>query len=93
MHDDYSNLTYAKFYSTCSSSSSSTYFFNLMLQSEKQLRVVNSIPAEQRILHVDATGGLVKIPKMMRPYNQILNYVLFLKDGRDLSVDGELIIN
>ena len=60
----------------------------MKLFTEKQLNVFKSIPPEHRILHCDATGGLVKIPKHMRVYNQLLNYVLFLKDGRDLSRDG-----
>lgn len=59
---------------------------------EKQMNVFKSIPEDQRILHCDATGGLVKIPKYMREYNQILNYVLFLKDGRDLTRDGICIL-
>lgn len=60
--------------------------------SEKQLELFKSIPAEFRILHCDATGSLVSIPKYMRQYNQLLNYVLFLKDARDLSLDGVCIM-
>ena len=60
----------------------------MKLLTEKQLKVIKSIPPEQRILHCDATGGLVSIPKYMREYNQILNYALLLKDGQDLVRDG-----
>ena len=40
---------------------------------------------EHRMLHIDATGGLVKIDKQMRDYGQILNYGFLLKDMSDLN--------
>ena len=46
----------------------------MKLFSEKQLKILKSIPAEFRILHCDATGGLVSIPKYMREYNQFDAY-------------------
>jgi hypothetical protein len=42
--------------------------------------ILVNIPESNRILHVDASGGLVKIDKSQRDYGQILNYVFLLKD-------------
>ena len=39
--------------------------FCLSLQCEEQLDSLKRIPENQRFLHVDATGGLVKITKFM----------------------------
>ena len=61
----------------------------MILQSERQLQCINKILKKNRILHVDATGGLVKITKNMRDYPQLLNYVLLMKDGSDLNMDGK----
>ena len=64
----------------------------MILQSEKQLECINKIYPKNRILHVDATGGLVKITKNMRDYPQLLNYVLLMKvKNSDLDIDGKKI--
>ena len=64
----------------------------MILQSEKQLECINKILPKNRILHVDATGGLVKITKNMRDYPQLLNYVLLMKvKNSDLDIDGKKI--
>lgn len=57
----------------------------MILQTEKQLRALQKIPANQRMLEVDATGCLVKIEKYMRPFKQILNYVMLAKDIGNLK--------
>ena len=38
-------------------------FYEMILLSQKQLNCIKSVPEKDRILYVDATGGLVKIPK------------------------------
>jgi hypothetical protein len=56
------------------------------LHSEMQIRACHSIPYADRILHMDASGGLCKVNKSDRNYSQILNYFFILKDSRDLSL-------
>ena len=60
----------------------------MVLQSERQLRMVNKIPPQRRICQVDATGSLVKIEKHQRDFKRILNYVMLLKDIGDSSMPG-----
>lgn len=40
-----------------------TPFYEMVLLSQKQLDCIKSVPEKNRILYLDATGGLVKIPK------------------------------
>ncbi|CAF0855429.1 unnamed protein product [Brachionus calyciflorus] len=40
-----------------------TPFYEMILLSQKQLECIKTVPEDERILYVDATGGLVKIPK------------------------------
>ena len=46
------------------------------------------IEASKRILHADATGGLIKVDKRMFYYNQILNYTFLLKNLEFLDVES-----
>jgi hypothetical protein len=45
-----------------------------------QLRNLHAIKKEYRLLEIDATEGLVKIPNWMASYDQILNYVMLVKN-------------
>ncbi|CAF0973126.1 unnamed protein product [Brachionus calyciflorus] len=67
--------------------------FNLTLHTETQIRLINQVPPNRRILHVDATGGLVQIFKYQKNYNQILNYVMLMKDSMNLNESEYFIIN
>ena len=63
--------------------------FRVLLQFERQLKALHQIPAKQRIVQVDATGGLVrKVPK----YTTILNYVMLVKNMSALDEAGLNII-
>ena len=59
--------------------------FVMMLHTQQQVDVLKSIHPNQRILRLDATGNLVKIPKKDREYHRILSYFMQLKDLRDLG--------
>jgi hypothetical protein len=52
----------------------------MILQTEKQLKAIKQILPENRIIHVDSTGELINIPNNMKPYSQIMNYVMLVKD-------------
>ena len=54
----------------------------------EQLRALHKIPPKHRMLEVDATGCLVKINKKQRDFNQILNYVMLVKNINDLKQPG-----
>ena len=46
---------------------------------EQQLNAMHGIPANQRILHVDASGGLCKITKKMNDqYAQVIETSIFV---------------
>ena len=60
----------------------------MVLQTEKQLKSVHQVTPNKRICHVDATGSLVRIEKSHRKFNQLLNYVMLLKDIGDSSLPG-----
>lgn len=62
--------------------------FQLILFTEMQLKSLNKKNSEFRILEVDATGNLIKIPKYMAKYNKILKYVMLVKNLSDLSQPG-----
>ena len=59
--------------------------FRVNLLFEKQLRALRQLPFQQRIVQVDATGGLVR---KIQGYSQILNYVMLLKNITELSEPG-----
>ncbi|CAF0945264.1 unnamed protein product [Brachionus calyciflorus] len=67
--------------------------FNLILHTEDQIKMIEKIPSHRRILHADATGGLVKIPKKECDYGQILTYSMLLKDSMRLDDQEYLLIN
>ena len=52
----------------------------MILQTEKQLKAIKQILPENRIIHVDSTVELINIPNYMKPYSQIMNYVMLVKD-------------
>ncbi|CAF0902969.1 unnamed protein product [Brachionus calyciflorus] len=59
--------------------------FNLTMHHENQLKLIKNVPEERRILHIDATGGLIKIKNGSQVYGQILNYCMILKDSSRLD--------
>lgn len=59
--------------------------FAMYLYDKLMMKCIHNIPAQNRILHLDATGNLTKIPKNKRIYSRILNYILLLKDSRQIS--------
>ena len=65
--------------------------FVMMLHTQQQVDVLKSIHPNQRILRLDATGNLVKIPKKDREYNLILSYFIELKDLREILVNSVFI--
>ncbi|CAF1060058.1 unnamed protein product, partial [Brachionus calyciflorus] len=67
--------------------------FSLTLHHENQLKLIKSIPPDRRILHIDASGGLVKIKKDHHDYGQILNYCMILKDSSRLAYPEYALIN
>ena len=56
----------------------------ISLFTEKQLDCLHRTPYEHRILHIDATGNMVKVPNRM--YKRILNYSLLVKN---FSLNGQ----
>jgi hypothetical protein len=50
--------------------------------------MLDTISEDARILHIDATGCLVKLDKQARDYGQILNYAFYLKNFNNLQSDG-----
>ena len=63
----------------------------ITLHSELQMLALNKIIKMDRILHTDATGKLVSIPKYMKDCKQIMNYALLVKDTSDLEKQGLLV--
>jgi hypothetical protein len=53
--------------------------------------MLDTISEDARILHIDATGCLVKLDRQARDYGQILNYAFYLKNFNNLQSDGILI--
>ena len=60
--------------------------FAMILHTQKQVDVLKYLQPKHRILRLDATGNLVKIPKKDREYPKILSYFLQVKDLRDLGI-------
>ena len=56
--------------------------FTMYLNMERQLEALHTIPADQRLVFCDSTGGLVNIPDEVKQYKRILNYVTKVKDLR-----------
>jgi hypothetical protein len=59
---------------------------------EKQMRIIESIPFQSVVLHVDSTGKLTKWPTEPVKYKQLMNYAIVLKDLRCASKPG-IIVN
>lgn len=59
---------------------------------EAQLKLIHSIPIQRRLVHIDATGQLVYIPKVMQEYNRIMNYAMLIRDSYN-SDNRAVIIN
>ena len=64
---------------------------SISLHTELQLKALKSIPRKNRILHIDATGKLVHIPKIMRDFKQIMNYAMIVKNASSIDERGLLI--
>ena len=60
----------------------------MIMHTESQIRALHSIEPNDRMLEVDATGNLISIPAYCRDYNQILNYVMLVKNINDLKEPG-----
>ena len=52
---------------------------SMTLELEEQYKAMHKLPFKRRVLHIDATGRLVFVPKYMHKYNQILTYAYFYK--------------
>jgi hypothetical protein len=50
---------------------------------DKQIECFHKLPKKHRVLHIDATGNLMKIPKKCYGYPKLLSYYLILKDLRN----------
>ena len=59
--------------------------FAMILHTQKQIDAVKTIPHRFRILRMDATGNLVRIPKNKREYPRLLSHFMQLKDLRDIG--------
>ncbi len=59
--------------------------FAMFLHCQEQVDSVKSVPKQFRVLHTDATGNLVNIPKYKRDYPQILSHFLMMKDLREIG--------
>ncbi|CAF0919511.1 unnamed protein product [Brachionus calyciflorus] len=72
-----------------------TAFYEMILLSLKQLECIKSVPEDERILYVDATGGLVKIPKSCTSmdrvdYKHILHYFCLMNSLSKIGSTEEL---
>ena len=56
---------------------------------EFQFKTLHKIKREHRILHVDATGKLVVIPKRIKEYPQIMNYAFLVKDASLMNISNK----
>ena len=59
--------------------------FSMTLAIESQYEALHKLPFQRRIMHMDATGRLIKIPKYMREYGKILTYAFIVQDLDKLS--------
>ena len=57
----------------------------MTLAIESQYEALHKLPFQRRIMHMDATGRLIKIPKYMREYGKILTYAFIVQDLDKLS--------
>jgi hypothetical protein len=59
-------------------------YFEISMYTEKQFECLNKTPYEDRILHIDATGGLVKVSNKFTDqhvnYKRILNYFFLVRN-------------
>ena len=59
--------------------------FSMTLCMEEQLCALHTIPVKNRILHMDATGRLVKIKDKEHSYGQILTYGIMAQNLEDIG--------
>ena len=59
--------------------------FSMTLELESQYVALHKLPLNRRILHMDATGRLIKIPNYMKEYSRILTYAFIAQDLDKLS--------
>ena len=58
----------------------------MIMHTEMQMRALHRIKPEHRMWEIDATGSLIKIPRYMRAFNQILNYAMLVKNINALDI-------
>ncbi len=55
----------------------------MTLFSERQLKNIRQVPFDERIVHIDASGGFVNVSKKTGfAYSRFLNYIMLMKDVR-----------
>ena len=65
---------------------------NIYMHCEKQMRLMGSIQYQHVALHVDSTGKLAKWPNKPVKYKKWMNYAIVLKDLRNLSKPGIIVM-
>ena len=70
-------------------------YFSMTLLMEQQIEALHCVPVEDRILHFDATGGLVKAngKKDGHDYGQILTYALIAQNIKHLTQSKYLLLS
>ena len=64
----------------------------MIMHTEMQMRALHRIKPEHRMLEIDATGSLIKIPRYMRAFIQILNYAMLVKNINPLDIPVDMIL-
>ena len=60
----------------------------MLLFTEEQLKAIRRVHPDHRMVHVDASGGIVHIQKQQREFNRIQNHVVLLKNMNKLDEPG-----
>ena len=55
---------------------------------EKQLQAIRWVDPDHRMVHVDASGGIINIPQQHREFKLIQNHIILLKDMSKLDIPG-----
>lgn len=64
--------------------------FEMTMHSKLQINCITVVPENQRILRIDATDELIKIPNHLKNYKQIYHYFMLLKDSmKPLNINKE----
>ena len=62
--------------------------FTVNLHTERQIKSIESIRCSHRVLHIDATGGFVRMDKQMGDYSWIYNYSFLLKSHSEPEIEA-----